>query len=134
QGRITPRDTGMWNEAQQEAWEPVVSSLRSRGTVAGIQLSHAGRKGSAWWPFSEHKGTVSPRAGGWQTVAPSTVPHEDFTTPREIQASEIDELVSAFARSAARAVAIGFEVVEIHAAHGYLLHQFLSPLSNLRED
>ena len=108
--------------------------IRARGALAGVQLAHAGRKASTWSPFSGHRGTVPQDQGGWTTVAPSAVAYDGFAEPRELDSAGIDAVVDDFAAAAGRAVRAGFQVLEIHAAHGYLLHQFLSPLSNLRTD
>ncbi len=134
EGRITPEDTGMWNDRQRDAWAGIVRSIRDRGAVPAIQLGHAGRKASAWSPFSGRRGTVAPDEGGWQTVAPSAVAYEGFAEPVELDVAGIDAVVQAFAAAARRSVVAGFAMIEIHAAHGYLLHQFLSPLSNHRND
>ncbi len=134
EGRISPDDTGIWTDAQRDAWAPVVRSIRQRGAVAAIQLAHAGRKASTWSPFSDRRGTVPADAGGWTTVAPSAVAYEGFDEPVALDAAGIDASVAAFASAAERSVTAGFEIIEIHAAHGYLLHQFLSPLSNRRTD
>ena len=134
EGRISPDDTGLWNDAQRDAWAPIVAAIRRRGAVPGVQLAHAGRKASTWSPFSGHRGSVPPADGGWTTVAPSAIAFEGYAAPEELDRDGIDRIVDAFAAAAARAVDAGFEVLEIHAAHGYLLHQFLSPLSNLRDD
>lgn len=134
EGRISPEDTGLWNDDQREAWRPIVAAIRARGAVAAVQLAHAGRKASTWSPFSGRRGTVAEAEGGWQTVAPSAVAFDGFAEPIALDASGIDRIVAAFAAAARRAVEAGFEVLEIHAAHGYLLHQFLSPLSNRRDD
>ena len=134
EGRISPEDTGLWNDAQQQAWAPIAAAIRARGALPGIQLAHAGRKGSTWSPFSGHRGSVPTDAGGWTTVAPSAVAFEGFAEPVALDTAGIDRIVEAFGAAAVRAVAAGFDVLEVHAAHGYLLHQFLSPLSNLRDD
>ncbi|GAA3898476.1 NADH:flavin oxidoreductase/NADH oxidase [Microbacterium invictum] len=134
EGRISPDDTGLWNDAQQSAWAPIAASIRARGAVPGIQLAHAGRKSSTWAPFADERGSVPADRGGWQTVAPSAVAFDGLAAPVALDLAGIDAVVAAFGEAAARAVAAGFEVLEIHAAHGYLLHQFLSPLSNLRGD
>lgn len=134
EGRITPDDTGIWNDAQRDAWAPIVEQLRERGAVAGIQLAHAGRKASTWSPFLRERGTVPVEKGGWVTQAPSAIPYEGFATPEALDAAGIERIVDAFAAAAVRAVDAGFQVLEVHAAHGYLLHQFLSPLSNQRTD
>lgn len=134
EGRISPEDTGLWNDAQQQAWAPIAAAIRARGALPGIQLAHAGRKASTWSPFSGHRGSVPTDAGGWTTVAPSAVAFEGFAEPVPLDTAGIDRIVEAFGAAAVRAVAAGFDVLEVHAAHGYLLHQFLSPLSNLRDD
>ncbi|GAA5204097.1 NADH:flavin oxidoreductase/NADH oxidase [Microbacterium jejuense] len=134
EGRISPEDVGLWNDEQRDAWAPIVAAIRSRGAVAGVQLAHAGRKASTWSPFSGRRGTVPAEAGGWGTVAPSAIAFEGFADPVALDLAGIDRVVDAFAAAARRAVEAGFQVLELHAAHGYLLHQFLSPLSNHRDD
>lgn len=133
EGRITPKDVGIWNDEQQAAWAPIVSFVHAQGVPIALQLAHAGRKASTHPPFLG-SGSVPHGAGGWQTVGPSPVAYGDFADPRELTLAEIAELVAAFAAAARRAVAAGFDALEIHGAHGYLLHQFLSPLSNQRID
>ncbi|MFF3028444.1 NADH:flavin oxidoreductase/NADH oxidase [Microbacterium sp. NPDC057944] len=134
EGRISPRDAGLWNDEQRDAWAPIVQAIHDRGAAAGIQLAHAGRKASTWWPWAAERGSVPAAEGGWTTVAPSAVAFDGFAEPRALDGAGIDAVVEAFAASARRALDAGFDVLEIHGAHGYLLHQFLSPLSNLRED
>lgn len=134
QGRITPGDVGIWNIEQAEAWADIVDAVHARDAVAGIQLSHAGRKASTMSPLTGGRGSVELVDGGWPTVAPSAIAYEGFAEPAELTRAGIDEVVADFADATRRSVAAGFEVIEIHAAHGYLLHQFLSPLSNLRTD
>lgn len=134
EGRISPEDTGIYSDEQRDAWAPIVTAIHARGAAAGIQLAHAGRKASTYSPFSGHRGTVPAEAGGWETVAPSAIAFEGYATPRELTLDEIDALVASFASAARRAVEAGFDVLEVHAAHGYLLHEFLSPLSNHRTD
>ncbi|GAA1467430.1 NADH:flavin oxidoreductase/NADH oxidase [Microbacterium thalassium] len=133
-GRISPEDTGLWNDAQRDAWRPIAAAIRSRGARAGIQLAHAGRKASTYAPFADRRGTVPPSDGGWRTVAPSAIAFEGYDAPETLDAAGIDDIVAAFGAAARRAVDAGFDVVEIHAAHGYLIHEFLSPLSNRRDD
>ncbi len=134
EGRITPFDTGLWNDAQAEAWGRVVRFIRAQGAAAGIQLAHAGRKASTDSPW-KGGAPLSAAEGGWETMGPSPIPFAaGHPAPREMTAAEIDGVVEAFAAAARRAVAAGFQVVEVHSAHGYLLHQFLSPLSNRRTD
>ncbi|WIE74419.1 NADH:flavin oxidoreductase/NADH oxidase [Curtobacterium sp. MCSS17_007] len=134
EGRITPHDVGIWNDEQRDAFRPIVDFLHAQGAAAGIQLAHAGRKASTFRPWNEVQGTVPEAEGGWQTVAPSAVAFDGYATPRELETEDIRVVAFAFAAAARRAVEAGFDLVELHAAHGYLLHQFLSPLSNRRTD
>ncbi len=133
EGRISPADTGIWNDTQQQAWAGIVEFLHARGATAGIQLAHAGRKGSTQPPW-EGRGGVADEDGGWEPVAPSAVAFPGLRDPRALAPDELPGVVDAFVRGARRALEAGFDVVEIHAAHGYLLHEFLSPLSNRRTD
>jgi 2,4-dienoyl-CoA reductase-like NADH-dependent reductase (Old Yellow Enzyme family) len=134
-GRISPDDAGLWDDAHIASWRPIVDFIHAHGAVAGVQLAHAGRKGSTYSPFAERRGGVADADGGWTPVAPSAVPFDDtYRTPAELDAAGIAEVVADFAAAARRALAAGFRVVEVHAAHGYLLHEFLSPLSNHRTD
>ena len=140
EGRISPHDTGIWNDAQAQAWSRVVDFIHSQGAAAGIQLAHAGRKASVfpeWGAMANGAaghGTVPIEQGGWQTVSASAIAFDGYAEPVALDAAGIQDVVVAFAESARRSVAAGFDLVEIHAAHGYLLHQFLSPLSNTRDD
>ncbi|MGP3535390.1 NADH:flavin oxidoreductase/NADH oxidase [Microbacterium sp. RD1] len=134
EGRISPADTGIWNDDQVAAWRPIAEAIRSRGALPGLQLAHAGRKGSSESPLSGERGTVPAERGGWTTVAPSAIAFDGFAEPRALDAAGVEAVVADFAAGARRAVAAGFAAVEVHAAHGYLLHQFLSPLSNTRDD
>ncbi|MEX1079284.1 MAG: NADH:flavin oxidoreductase/NADH oxidase [Homoserinimonas sp.] len=134
EGRISAEDTGLYSDEQRDAWARIVAFIHAQGTHAGIQLAHAGRKGSTWREWGPQKGTRPVAEGGWQTVAPSPVPFGTLDPPREMTTREIADAVSAFAQAARSAVAAGFDVIEVHAAHGYLIHQFLSPLSNIRSD
>ncbi|MBU4465923.1 MAG: NADH:flavin oxidoreductase/NADH oxidase [Actinobacteria bacterium] len=134
EGRISPEDVGIWNDDQREAWAPIVAALHARGAAAGIQLGHAGRKASTWSPLSGRHGSVPAAEGGWTAVAPSAIAFEGYAEPAALDHASIDRVVADFAAAAGRAIAAGFDVLELHAAHGYLLHQFLSPLSNLRGD
>ncbi len=134
-GRISPADTGIWNDEQVEAWRPITRFIREHGAVAGIQLAHAGRKASTYAPFDEEQGGVPDEEGGWTPVGVGTEPFTpSYRTPVELDAKGIEELVRDFAAGARRALDAGFQLVEVHAAHGYLLHQFLSPLTNRRTD
>ncbi|WP_404438846.1 NADH:flavin oxidoreductase/NADH oxidase [Microbacterium aerolatum] len=134
EGRISPRDTGIWDDEQRDAWAPIVQAIHHRGSLAGIQLAHAGRKASTWWPWADERGSVAEADGGWQTVAPSAIAFEGFDEPVALDAAGIERVVDGFAAAARRALDAGFDVLELHGAHGYLLHQFLSPLSNQRAD
>ncbi len=134
EGRITPRCAGIWNDEQRDAWIPVVRAIHERGAFAGIQLAHAGRKASTWWPWADERGSVPASEGGWTTTAPSAIAFEGFEAPVALDAAGIARVVEGFSSAARRSLDAGFDVLELHAAHGYLLHQFLSPLSNQRAD
>ncbi|WP_405937274.1 NADH:flavin oxidoreductase/NADH oxidase [Streptomyces sp. NBC_00726] len=133
-GRITPADLGLWNNRQQAGFQRITRFLRDLGAVPGIQLTHAGRKASTARPWdgghpldSEH--------GGWHSVSPSPLPYgTGYPEPGELTVHEIRKVVDEFAQAAQRALASGFQVAEVHGAHGYLLHQFLSPFTNHRQD
>ena len=138
-GRITPKCLGIWTDQQAEALKPTTSFIERMGSVPGLQIAHAGRKASAsppWAggkPVSLHDTTWGD--SGWETVAPSAVPVADgWETPRALSEAEISNLVEDFAAAARRAAIAGFKVLEIHGAHGYLIHSFLSPLANQRND
>jgi 2,4-dienoyl-CoA reductase-like NADH-dependent reductase (Old Yellow Enzyme family) len=134
EGRISPQDLGAWSERHFEPLERIARFIDSQGARAGIQLAHAGRKGSAYRPGAG-QGAVPETAGGWRPVAPSAIAFSDsYAKPAELTADQIKSLQTAFAIAAERAVAAGFSVIEIHGAHGYLIHEFLSPLSNRRTD
>ena len=133
-GRISAADAGIYDDAHVESWRPITEFVKSQGAVVGMQLAHAGRKASTAEPWLGGK-PVSIAAGGWEPVAPSAVAFDNgYTTPHALTGEEIAGVVAAFRKSAQRALAAGFQIVEIHAAHGYLIHQFLSPLSNKRDD
>ncbi|WP_210503388.1 NADH:flavin oxidoreductase/NADH oxidase [Nocardioides xinjiangensis] len=135
EGRITPDDTGLWNDEQQAAWSRIVDFLHTQGATAGVQLAHAGRKASTYSGFDGRRGGVPDSDGGWRPVGPSAAPYPGLRDdPEPLDRAGIRSVVEAFADAAGRAVAAGFDVVEVHAAHGYLLHEFLSPVSNLRDD
>lgn len=133
EGRISLGCPGIYNEAQVAAWSPIVDFAHSMGSKIGIQLAHAGRKGGTTVPGSDHF-MATPDEGGWEAVAPSAIAFEGYPTPRALTTAEIHELVRQFGSAAKRAIKAGFDLVEIHAAHGYLLHEFYSPLSNHRTD
>ena len=134
-GRISPADSGIWLDSQADAWAPIARFIAEQGAVPGMQLAHAGRKASTDAPWRGGKG-VPVEEGGWRpTVAPSAIAFDEgYPEPDAMTAGDIDAVVLAFASAAKRAAGAGFQVLEIHAAHGYLLHEFLSPLSNRRRD
>jgi 2,4-dienoyl-CoA reductase-like NADH-dependent reductase (Old Yellow Enzyme family) len=133
EGRISPDDAGIWSDAQAEDYRRITGFVRGQGAVPGIQLAHAGRKASTFAPW-RGRGSVPLDEGGWEAVSASALAYDGFLVPAALTHDGIDRVVEAWAQAAARAVAAGFEVIEVHAAHGYLLHQFLSPLSNRRDD
>ena len=134
EGRISPADLGIWKDEHIPALTRIAEFLHTQGSRAGMQLAHAGRKGSTW-PPSKGTGWVLPGDGGWQPVAPSAIAFSpEYGMPAALDQAGIDAVVDAFRQAARRALQAGFDLVEIHAAHGYLLHRFLSPLANLRTD
>jgi 2,4-dienoyl-CoA reductase-like NADH-dependent reductase (Old Yellow Enzyme family) len=134
EGRITPGDLGMWDDAQVAAARPLTQFIKEQGCVPGIQLAHAGRKASTSVPWKGN-GYVSPDKGGWNVVGASAIPFDDKSpAPRALSEQDIKGVVAAFVKATGRCLAAGYEVIELHAAHGYLMHQFLSPLSNQRTD
>ena len=133
-GRISPADLGIWDDQHVPGLQRVAAFIRAQGATAGIQLAHAGRKASTAPPW-EGGAAVPPDHGGWQPVAPTAEPFDSGSpVPHALDRDGILDVVAAFRRAAARARAAGFQVVEIHAAHGYLIHEFLSPLTNRRTD
>ncbi|WP_046243880.1 NADPH dehydrogenase NamA [Hymenobacter terrenus] len=134
EGRITPDDLGIWKDEHVPMLQRINAFLLAQGSVPGIQLAHAGRKASTLSPW-KGTGLVPESEGGWQTVGPSAIPFADnYPQPVALDAAGIQKVVTDFRAAAARALAAGFQVIELHAAHGYLLHEFLSPLSNHRTD
>jgi 2,4-dienoyl-CoA reductase-like NADH-dependent reductase (Old Yellow Enzyme family) len=134
-GRISPADLGLWSAEHTPPLARIAGFIQSQGAVAGIQLAHAGRKASCQPPWLGGARLVEPHGGGWPVVAPSPIPFDDGDpTPIELDSVGINGIVAAFEAATRRAVEAGFRVIEIHAAHGYLLHEFLSPLSNRRTD
>jgi 2,4-dienoyl-CoA reductase-like NADH-dependent reductase (Old Yellow Enzyme family) len=134
EGRISPQDLGIWSDEHIEMMSRIVSFIHEQGSVAGMQLAHAGRKASTHRPW-ETPGAISEGEGGWKVVAPSAVQFADnYPMPHALTTDGIQKVIAAFAAAARRACQAGFRVLEIHAAHGYLIHEFLSPLSNRRED
>lgn len=135
EGRISPGDLGIWGDQHIEPLARIARFVRSQGCLAGIQLAHAGRKASCDLPWRGGVRLRTADAGGWDVVGPSPVPfHDDDPTPTPLEDDGIEGIVAAFESAADRALAAGFDVIEIHSAHGYLLHEFLSPLSNHRTD
>lgn len=134
EGRISPGDLGIWSDAHIAPLARIAAALKEHGAAPGIQLAHAGRKASSARPWDGGR-QLSFEHGGWQTVGPTAIPfHELDRAPTALNALGIAHLVQSFVDATRRAVTAGFEIIEIHAAHGYLLHEFLSPLSNLRTD
>lgn len=137
EGRISPQDTGLWNDAQVAAWQRITRFNREQGAATAVQLAHAGRKASTWPTlphYRRHHGTIPELSGGWRTVGPAEEPFPGLAAPEAMTAEQIQGVVADFAAAARRAVAAGFDAVELHFAHGYLVHEFLSPLVNTRED
>ena len=132
-GRITPWDAGLWSDDHAKAWGRIASFIRSQGAVPAIQLAHAGRKASCQKPWEGGK-SLAPAQGAWQSIGPSAIAFGDYATPRAMTVKEIEATIDDFRKSATLALAGGFDVIEIHGAHGYLLHNFCSPLSNQRTD
>src|SRR5689334_3451779 len=134
EGRISPGDSGIWSDAHAEAFKPITSFIKSQNAVAAIQLAHAGRKASTDVPW-RGGGFLRADEGGWQTMAPSPIPfRETDEPPRAMTRADIEQVIAQFADATHRSAEAGFETIEIHMAHGYLLHEFLSPLSNHRTD
>ncbi|UPM42943.1 NADH:flavin oxidoreductase/NADH oxidase [Halocatena salina] len=135
-GRITPQDLGIWDSEHADALAPIASFIREQGSTPAIQLAHAGRKASKRRPW-EGSMPLSPDDGGWEVIAPSSDPwpYEDDAPPtRAMNQDDIETVITAFENAAQNALTAGFEIAEVHAAHGYLLHEFLSPLTNQRTD
>lgn len=134
EGRISPEDSGIWSDGHIASFARITDFIKKHGSVAGIQIAHAGRKASTFSPW-QGKGAVSPAQGGWQTFAPSAIAFDpSYTTPKAMSVDDISKAVKDFEAATKRCVQAGFEVLEIHMAHGYLMHEFLSPLSNQRKD
>ncbi len=134
EGRISPADIGLWNDAQAQAWHRITRFIRDQGAVSGVQLAHAGRKAGTDAPWRGGK-PLGVAQGGWIPVAPSALPHDaGYETPQALDRAGLQAVVADFRAAARRSAKAGFDVIEVHAAHGYLLHQFLSPLSNRRDD
>ena len=136
EGRITPQDLGLWKDEHIPGLKRIVEFLHGQGARAGVQLAHAGRKASMARPWAAEQRSLTPSEGGWKNVmAPSAIPFaENYSQPSALDLAGIQTITRAFTRSAERALETGFDLVELHAAHGYLLHEVLSPLSNRRSD
>ena len=135
EGRISPQDTGLWSDAHVDAWRPITAFVAGQGAVPAVQLAHAGFKASTYRPWAPARGGVPDAEGGWTPVGPGDQPFvPEYRTPTALDEAGIAAVVDAFAGAAGRALDAGFAAVEIHAAHGYLLHEFLSPLTNRRTD
>ena len=133
-GRITPDDSGIWNDEQANAYKRITSFIKSQKSVPGIQLAHAGRKASTYSPW-KGKGEVKIENGGWQTLAPTPIPFaENYPHPKEMSEDDIKLVIDQFSQAAKRSINAGFEIIELHFAHGYLVHEFYSPVSNQRKD
>jgi 2,4-dienoyl-CoA reductase-like NADH-dependent reductase (Old Yellow Enzyme family) len=134
-GRISPGDMGLWSDAHTEAFKPITAFIKQQGAVPAIQLAHAGRKASTSAPWINRGAQLSLTEGGWDTIAPSAMPfYEKDRAPREMTVAEIQAIVELFRQAAKRSLEAGFQIVELHGAHGYLLNEFLSPLTNHRTD
>lgn len=134
EGRISLGDLGIWNETQVQAFKKITDFIKAQNAVAGIQIAHAGRKASTKVPWQGHGG-IQKSEGGWTPIAPSAISYSDkYIEPKELSKDEMDELLESFFRCTRNALKAGFQVIEIHMAHGYLLNEFLSPLSNHRTD
>ncbi len=134
-GRISPQDLGIWSDAHADALAPTAHFIKAQGAVPGIQLAHAGRKASTYHPWAGKHGAVSAEDGGWQVIAPSAIPFSDtYPQPQAMTRADIAQVQNAFCEAAQRALDAGFEWIELHGAHGYLIHEFLSPIANQRSD
>jgi 2,4-dienoyl-CoA reductase-like NADH-dependent reductase (Old Yellow Enzyme family) len=133
-GRISPDDAGIWNDIQMEAYKRITAFISSQNCIPGIQIAHAGRKGSTYSPW-KGIGEVSKEQGGWKTISPSPIHFADnYPNPKEMDNDDIKKVIDDFCHAAERSIKAGFKLIELHMAHGYLVHEFLSPLSNLRLD
>jgi 2,4-dienoyl-CoA reductase-like NADH-dependent reductase (Old Yellow Enzyme family) len=134
EGRISPHDLGLWNDSQATAFQHLTRFIDEQGSIPAIQLAHAGRKAATCAPWTNNGGSL-PESEAWQIVAPSAIPFTSMhQTPKSLGRAEIEAIVFAFRDAARRSVSAGFRILELHMAHGYLIHQFLSPLTNTRTD
>jgi len=133
EGRISPDDAGIWSDKHTEAYKKITSFIKLQNSIPGIQLAHAGRKASTYSPW-KGTGAVSKEEGGWQTMGPSSIPFADnYPLPKEMNKGDIQKLINQFKLAAERSIQAGFQIIELHMAHGYLVHEFLSPLSIWRK-
>ena len=133
EGRISLGCTGMWSDKQAQAFRSIIDFAHAQGTKIGMQLAHAGRKGSTMLPWDDHE-IAGQHEGGWATKSASAISYKNFPTPKQMSIEEIQDLAGKFVEASVRSLKVGFDVIEIHAAHGYLFHQFLSPITNTRND
>ena len=134
EGRITPDDAGIWDDKHIEGYRRTTSFIKSQNSIAGIQIAHAGRKASTFAPW-KGAGAIAMQNGGWQTLGPSSIPFNDiYSIPKEMDKDDIIKVIEQFKSAAIRAIDAGFGIIELHMAHGYLVHEFLSPISNKRKD
>jgi 2,4-dienoyl-CoA reductase-like NADH-dependent reductase (Old Yellow Enzyme family) len=133
EGRISAWDTGIWNDDQSDGWAYIIDFMHSQGAAVGIQVAHAGRKASTYRAWSG-EGSIPLNDGGWQSVSSTDEAFTGYEAPRKLETAEVSDVVNDFVAAAARSKEAGFDLIEIHAAHGYLIHQFLSPLTNQRSD
>ncbi|MCX6170348.1 MAG: NADH:flavin oxidoreductase/NADH oxidase [Ignavibacteriales bacterium] len=134
EGRISPEDSGIWSEKHVEGFKKITDFIKEQNSVPGIQIAHAGRKASTYSPWNGN-GEVTKKNGGWQTLGPSEIPYaDDYPKPKKLGKDEIQKIIMQFKNGAERSIRAGFQIIEIHMAHGYLVHEFLSPLSNNRTD
>jgi len=135
EGRISPDDSGIWSDEHIASFKRITDMIKDQGSIVGIQIAHAGRKGSTSAPWEKNPKTLSETQRGWQTIAPSPIAFDqNKTVPKEMSLREIQQCIKDFIAAAERCLAAGFQVLELHMAHGYLMHEFLSPLSNQRTD
>lgn len=134
EGRISPDDAGIWSDEHANAYKRITSFIKGQNSIPGIQLAHAGRKASTFSPW-KGTGAVAEKEGGWETIAPSPTSFADnYPLPKEMSKQDIQMVIDQFNLAAERSIKAGFELIELHMAHGYLIHEFLSPLSNFRKD
>ncbi|RIT79524.1 NADH:flavin oxidoreductase/NADH oxidase [Mycobacteroides abscessus] len=134
QGRLSPYDTGLWNDTQEQAWAAIVDGIKHFGAVPAIQLGHAGRKASTVAPWDGHRSLEPADPLSWGTIGPTDAPYGDFVPPVAAATADLTAIIEDYVSAAQRALRAGFQVLEVHAAHGYIQHQFLSPASNTRTD